>query len=45
MSPEGPNRSTARGRIMSDALLIVWSLLALVGFAGSAMYSGLETGA
>lgn len=30
---------------MSDPLLIVWSLLALVGFAGSALYSGLETGA
>jgi magnesium and cobalt exporter, CNNM family len=29
---------------MSDSMLIVWSVLALVGFAGSALYSGLETG-
>jgi len=30
---------------MSDALLILWVALALLGFAGSALYSGLETGA
>ncbi len=30
---------------MSNASLILWSLLVLVGFAGSALYSGLETGA
>ncbi len=30
---------------MSDTLLILWAVLALVGFAGSALYSGLETGA
>jgi magnesium and cobalt exporter, CNNM family len=30
---------------MSDATLILWAVLALAGFAGSALYSGLETGA
>lgn len=30
---------------MNDPLLLLWSLLALAGFAGSAMYSGMETGA
>ncbi len=30
---------------MSDAMLILWIVLALLGFAGSALYSGLETGA
>ncbi len=30
---------------MSDAMLIFWVVLALLGFAGSALYSGLETGA
>ncbi len=30
---------------MSGAALFCWALLALIGFAGSALYSGLETGA
>lgn len=30
---------------MSSGMLIFWSVLAVLGFAGSAMYSGLETGA
>jgi len=30
---------------VSDAAIIFWALLACVGFAGSALYSGLETGA
>ena len=30
---------------MSDTTLIFWAALACVGFAGSALYSGLETGA
>ncbi len=30
---------------MSGTQLIIWSLLMLVGFAGSALYSGMETGA
>ncbi len=30
---------------MSDTLLIFWIAMALLGFAGSALYSGLETGA
>jgi len=30
---------------MSSTMLILWSVLAVIGFAGSAMYSGLETGA
>jgi len=29
---------------MTDPLLILWGLLALAGFAGSALYSGMETG-
>jgi magnesium and cobalt exporter, CNNM family len=29
---------------MSDALLIFWITMAVLGFAGSALYSGLETG-
>ncbi len=30
---------------MIDLQIIIWSLLMLVGFAGSALYSGMETGA
>jgi putative hemolysin len=30
---------------MSDTILIFWIAMALLGFAGSALYSGLETGA
>jgi magnesium and cobalt exporter, CNNM family len=30
---------------MSDSMLLFWALLAMIGFAGSALYSGMETGA